>query len=153
MSYRHTQVGTLIVVPVIVVSLIALVVLRAMPGGMYPLVAFVTVAAVGLALAIFSTLTVEINGGTIKLRFGVGLIQKQIQLSDVDHALPVRNPWWVGWGIRWYPGNYWMWNVSGLRAVELVMKNGRRFRIGTDEPEELVRAIELSMKMPSHPPA
>ena len=40
------------------------------------------------------------------------------------------------------PGKYWLWNVSGFRAVELVFKDGKRFRIGTDEPESLIRAIE-----------
>jgi hypothetical protein len=39
-----------------------------------------------------------------------------------------------------------VWNVSGFQAVELTLKDGSRFRIGTDEPEALVHAIELSMK-------
>jgi hypothetical protein len=29
------------------------------------------------------------------------------------------------------------WNVSGLDAVELTLVSDRRFRIGTDEPEQL----------------
>jgi hypothetical protein len=40
------------------------------------------------------------------------------------------------------PGQYWLWNVSGMGAVELQLKNGSRFRIGTDEPETLARAVE-----------
>ena len=42
------------------------------------------------------------------------------------------------------PGQYWLWNVSGLQAVELVLNNGKRFRIGTDEPENLVNAIQIN---------
>ncbi len=90
----------------------------------------------------FSSLTVAIEK-TLTCRFGVGLIRKTIPLSDVDHVRAVLNSWLVGWGIRWIPGRYWVWNVSGLRAVELIMKDGTRFRIGTDEPEALVQAIEL----------
>jgi hypothetical protein len=34
-----------------------------------------------------------------------------------------------------------MWNISGLDAVELDYLDGRKFRIGTDQPEELADAI------------
>jgi hypothetical protein len=34
-----------------------------------------------------------------------------------------------------------LWNVSGFDAVELVLDDGRRFRIGTDEPLALAAAI------------
>jgi len=44
--------------------------------------------------------------------------------------------WLVGWGIRW-TGSGWLFNVSGLDAVELSLKSGRRFRIGTDDPRGL----------------
>ena len=98
-------------------------------------------------LALFSSLTVEIEKHTLTCRFGVGLIRKNIPLSEIDHLSAVANSWVVGWGIRWMPGSSWVWNVSGLQAVELTLKNGRRFRIGTDEPETLVHAIELSKKM------
>jgi hypothetical protein len=35
-----------------------------------------------------------------------------------------------------------MFNVSGLRGVELVFKNDQRFRIGSDQPQELLYAIQ-----------
>ena len=41
----------------------------------------------------------------------------------------------------------WMYNVSGLDAVEIELKGGGRFRIGTDEPDELVRAIRQGMEL------
>jgi len=53
----------------------------------------------------------------------------------------VRNQWWWGWGIRLIPGG-WLYNVSGLDAVELKMKNGRIFRIGTDEAQRLAEFIQ-----------
>ena len=51
----------------------------------------------------------------------------------------------TGWGIRLIP-NGWLWNVSGLGAVELSLVNGQRFRIGTDEPEQLATAIQGALK-------
>ena len=53
---------------------------------------------------------------------------------------PVRNPWYCGWGIRLGPTG-WLWNVSGFDAVELTLTDGRRFRVGSDEPGQLVAAL------------
>ena len=56
---------------------------------------------------------------------------------ESDHEREeVTTHWIYGWGIRWIPGG-WLWNVSGLDGVELALVSGRRFRIGTDEPEQL----------------
>lgn len=35
-----------------------------------------------------------------------------------------------------------MYNVAGYDAVELELRSGRVFRIGTDEPDALLAAIE-----------
>ncbi len=43
-----------------------------------------------------------------------------------------------------WPG--WLYNVSGTDAVELKMKNGKRYRIGTDVPGELAEAIRQAIK-------
>jgi hypothetical protein len=53
----------------------------------------------------------------------------------------VRNRWYYGWGIRITPRG-WLYNVSGLDAVELALKNGKCVRIGSDEPHALARAID-----------
>ena len=145
MTYRHTQVGTVIIVAVLGAALVTLVVFVPTAGA-NTLPALVVFVLTAVALSLFSWLTVEIDKDVITCRFGVGLIRKSIPLSHVEQVHTVVNSWLVGWGIRWVPGRYWVWNVSGLRAVELVMKDGTRFRIGTDEPEALVRAIELSKK-------
>ncbi len=43
------------------------------------------------------------------------------------------------------PGG-WVFNVSGWEAVELQMKNGGKYRIGTNDPQGLLNAIEISLK-------
>ncbi len=55
------------------------------------------------------------------------------------------NPCYYGWGIRWTP-NGWLYNVSGFYAVEIKMKTGKKYRIGTDAPNELEKAIKESIK-------
>jgi hypothetical protein len=143
MTYRHTQVGTVIIGAVVGMAFITLLILLPAVESL-SFVAVGILAMTGAVLAMFSSLTVEIERNTLSCHFGVGLIRKSIPLSDVGESRTVTNPWFVGWGIRWIPGSYWVWNVSGFQAVELTMKDGRRFRIGTDEPEALILAIELS---------
>jgi len=57
----------------------------------------------------------------------------------------VRNKWWWGWGIRRIHDG-WLYNVSGLNAVELVMGNGKKFRIGTDQPRRLADSIQARLR-------
>ena len=52
----------------------------------------------------------------------------------------MRNSWWYGLGIRLIPYG-WMWNISGLDAIKLTHQDGNRFRIGTNQPQELYQAL------------
>ena len=95
----------------------------------------------GLMLLLFGWLTVKVDNEAVTARFGIGLICKKIRISDIQSAIQVRNKWYYGWGMRMGPWG-WMYNVSGLDAVEITMKNGGKFRVGTDEAEALARAIK-----------
>jgi len=143
--YRHTQPGW---VTGASVAGVLLVILALAPRMGASLGLWLIAVVLALVLLVFSALTVEVDRDAIRLRLGIGLVRKTIPLTRVQSWSPVSNPWYVGWGIRLGPG-YWMWNVSGLSAVEIVYEDGRRFRIGTDEPEELSRAIERAA---GHPP-
>jgi hypothetical protein len=37
-------------------------------------------------------------------------------------------------------------SVSGFDAVQLRLRNGRQYRVGMDEPDRLVAAIEAAME-------
>ena len=135
--YRHTQVGWVILA---LLAAFAFFFWRGLPpeAAAAARLPFLVVAAV--LLLGFSALTVEVDDEAIRLRFGVGLVRKRIPLADVGAWRAVRNPWYSGWGIRLGPNGV-LWNVSGFDAVELDLPGGRRFRVGTDEPAELVAAI------------
>ncbi|MBA4311418.1 MAG: hypothetical protein C0417_02195 [Chlorobiaceae bacterium] len=142
MEYRHTQFGTVIIFGVGIV-IAAILVHFLVSGSIPPNEAGVAILLL-LTLFLFASLTVEINNGSVVCRFGPGLIRKEIKLSDITEVRPVTNSWLAGWGIRWIPGRYMLWNVSGFQAVELTLTNGKRFRIGTDEPDLLVHAIQIN---------
>jgi hypothetical protein len=93
-----------------------------------------------VALLLFHNLTAAVDHDGIRIAYGIGIINRRVRHQDILQCSQVKNSWWWGWGIRKIPGG-WMWNVSGLSAVELKLKNGRVFRIGTDEPERLAAAI------------
>ena len=141
-SYKHTQVGyLLIVVFSVTLILIGTLVFRTnFTPGLIFVFAFMV-----LCLATFATLTVEVDDQGINLKFGIGVIRKRFLLKDVKAHRAVKNPWYYSWGIHVIP-NGWIFNVSGLEAVELQMKNGRKYRIGTDDVEDLTNAITRMQK-------
>lgn len=126
-------------------TVVAVVLALAALDGLPASIVLVAVAAMGLVLWLFHALAVEVDAEAVRLAFGPGLFRKRIQLAAIRGIRLVRNPWWSGWGIRIMPGRWTMWNVAGFDGVELDLGGGRCFRIGTDEPHALARAIERAI--------
>jgi len=92
-------------------------------------------------VASFSTLTVTVDEQFLKIRFGK-IFSKKFLLNEIATVKKVRNHWYCGWGIRFcFRPRMIIYNVYGLDAVEITMKNGKIYRIGTDEPDKLELAI------------
>ncbi len=96
----------------------------------------------GAASAVFSSLTIVVTDEELLARIGPGVTAKRVKVADIESVESVRNPWYYGWGIRLTPRGM-LYNVSGFDAVEVRMRTGGSFRLGTDEPHRLVRAIEV----------
>lgn len=105
----------------------------------HPITIFVAGILV-LVLALFSSLEVSVDSSTLRLSYGIGLINLNFPLGDIVSVKTVRNKWWYGWGIHLTPHG-WLFNVAGLEAVELTMTSGKTYRVGTAEPESLARVI------------
>jgi hypothetical protein len=140
MLYQHTQVGyvTLIALAAGIVPIVLLMLVVS-----FNWVVLVVLIILAVSLWLFSTLTVEIRADTLQIRFGPGLIRKTFLLKDIAAYRAVKNPWYYGWGIHLTPHG-WLYNVSGFWAVELQMKSGKRYRIGTDDAEGLVSALDMA---------
>lgn len=135
--YKHTQPGwTTVIFFVPVFAGIA--VAYFLSGQIWVLA---VAAAFALILLQFFSITASVDDEAIRISMGIGLIRKTIPLAEVAAASPVRNKWWFGWGVRYLGPEGWMYNVSGLDAVALEYTSGKKFRIGTDDPEGLARAI------------
>jgi hypothetical protein len=113
----------------------------ALAAFVQPRVVPLSVAAfLALMLYLFHSLTVEVDPDRMVVRFGPGLIRKSFPVQRIREAEVVRNQWYYGWGIRLTPHG-WLFNVSGLEAVQIRLDNGRQYRVGTDQPDELVAAL------------
>ena len=139
--YKHTQIGYFLL------TLYSLVVLFLcyfnIMTNFHPLT-LIGLIIVLTVLGIFARLTVIVNDQMVKIQFGLGIIRKTFPLEEIEIFRVVRNPWYYGWGIRFTPRG-WLFNVSGFSAIELQMKNGKRYRIGTDDPDNLAKALDKAL--------
>jgi len=135
--YKHTQPGIAILWAMGAAALITLVAYLFPP---HPTGALLVLIPLAIATALFCSLTIQINGESLKWSFGPGVISKQVALKEIAEAEPIQNSWMNGWGIHYTRGG-WLYNVSGMDAVQITLKSGKRFRLGTDEPEALTAAI------------
>jgi hypothetical protein len=151
-SYKHTQIGYLILV--ITLAVLALftwvqITAGAEPPSYYSGTNFLIIAIMFLilfTLASFATLTASIDENYLRIKFGYGIFRKKFLLSEIVSTKQVKNHWYYGWGIRlWLCPKMWIYNVSGFDAVEIIMKNGKVYRIGTDVSEELETAIKQAI--------
>lgn len=140
--YEHTQAGVLICVSLGIAILGMGVICWATPEGLAVTLAVLIVLVI--ALLLFCSLSVKVTEADVSLAFGIGVIRKRFALDEVAEAEIVRNRWYYGWGIKILRDG-WLYNVSGLDAVELRFENGRRARIGTDQAVELLAAIESQL--------
>ena len=143
-TYKHTQIGYLmLVVTLAVLVLFAWVYFTAsaepasVDSGPNLLVTAI-MALILFMLASFATLTVSIDENDLRIKFGYGIFAKEFALNQIASVQSVKNHWYYGWGVKiWFWPYMWIYNVSGLDAVEITMRNGKMYRIGTDTPGEL----------------
>ena len=144
LPYEHVQVGWVILgsllLPIPILTMVA-----AAAGTKLPLL--VLAALLLLAATMFGTLKVRVDESAVSLRFGMGIIRRRFVLSNLQSFAEVENPWYYGWGIRYFPGGT-LYNVSGLNAVELALVDGSRIRIGTDESAKLYLVLESILGKP-----
>jgi len=135
--YSHTQIGWTIILLMVTVSGLIL--------GVQPRAGLVVLALGLLVGALFGTLSIAVSETELSWRFGLGLIRKREPISEIREAEKCVNRWFHGFGIRFIPPGRWLYNVSGMDAVQVTMKSGRRFRLGTDEPDYLYKSLNAAI--------
>ena len=134
--YKHTQRGTVILE--VTLGLAALFLGLGLAFTVVKSLCF----SVPILLAsawLFHSLTIEICDRELRWHFGPGLIRKKVLLSEIISATPVKNG--PSWGIHWSPRTGWLYNVSGFDAVLVTLREGKKFALGTDEPQVLATRL------------
>ena len=143
LPYRHTQVGLLTAAGLSVGFLTQA--FRAVRDvrrhRRWAWISVPRAVATAVAMALFSSLQVEVDDTVVVAGFTGGALRRRIPLAEIETMKVVTVPWYHGWGLRKIRDG-WMYNVSGRRAVELGLADARIFTIGSDEPDALLAAIE-----------
>lgn len=95
-----------------------------------------------ICLLIFYKLTIIIDKTNVSFKLGIGLVGKSYKITDIKSCKSVANSALNGIGIRML-SNGWLYNVSGLKAIELQFNNRKSIiRIGTNIPNEISSVIQ-----------
>lgn len=143
-EYKHTQIGYFLLSWYVAILMIMSILYILTEFHPIPLVGMIIMVIV---IGIFASLTVIVSDQVIQIRFGIGAIRKDFPLKDIKTYQVVKNPWYYGWGIRYTPRG-WLFRVSGRIAIEVEMKGGKLYRIGTDDPQRLAKAIDEALNKP-----
>jgi hypothetical protein len=133
-SYQHTQPATTILVCVGVMCAGFAI------GSIFVRTLICTLVLLAISMWIFRSLTVEISDTELTWYFGSGFPKKTVPLAEVASAEAIRTTFLNGWGIHYTPHG-WLYIVSGYGAVAITLKSGKRFCLGTNEPEKLARQL------------
>jgi hypothetical protein len=98
-----------------------------------------------VALVLFWKLRIKIDEQSLRWSFGIGIIRKRVRLNEIAGCEALRIRWWYGWGIHLTPFG-WLYNVSGLDAVAITLRNGRKFALGSDDSHGLAEAIRVAIE-------
>jgi len=145
---KYTQFGTfsvIILLPLLVFLTVMLFKSGFSSGPESIILLFLSLTFV-ICLLIFYQLTIIVDDIHVSFRLGIGLVGKSYKISDIKSCRSVTNSVINGIGIRLLR-NGWLYNVSGLKAIELQFHNRKSvIRIGTNRPDEICAVIQSIIK-------
>lgn len=106
----------------------------------YPLILLASINVV--VLLILSSFRITLNEQYLKWEFGyLGLPRWKLNYEDISKLEVCESTWYEGWGIRLTTEGM-LYNASGKKALRIYKKNGKTLRLGTPEPDVLMRNIQ-----------
>jgi hypothetical protein len=141
-TLKYSQFGTVSVALLIplLVFILAMLLFSRESDTAFVIVMTLVILSLVFCILIFYKLTIFIDDSRVSFKMGIGLVKKEYALSNIAYCKPVKNAAWYGIGIH-ITTEGWLYNVSGLYAIELGFRNRKKIRIGTDKPEEISQII------------
>jgi len=118
-------------------------------GADVPLMGFCAILV--LVAFLFHSLTIKVTDRTVSWAFGPGVFGKTVSFDDIESVRAVSNSFRHGIGLR-ITHDGWVYSVSGFKAVELAMKDGTHYRLGTNDQEGLLAALQAHITEPESKP-
>jgi hypothetical protein len=136
--YKRTQIGHVVIWAVLVISVVVAIGTISQPSRSHEISVVISLLLL-VTIPLFCNLRIEIDDQTLLASFGIGAIRKKCRSPDYRMRT---NPDPLVVRLGNSPDPYgWLYNVSGLDAVAITLRNGRKFAFGTDDPHGLVAAI------------
>ena len=146
MQYHHTQKALLYGI-LILVGIAMFVGASLVPEKAVQVTLLVSGGLMFLLAFCFRQLTVCDEGDRLLIAFGpLPLFRRRIRFADMEIAEKGRTTFLDGWGIHLSLSGGWVWNLWGFDCVDVWYKNGRKVRIGTDDPIGLEAYLRDRMK-------
>jgi hypothetical protein len=140
--YAHTQIGHVIIWPLLAIILIASG-FAGLSHREIPLVVSIILLA---SLVLFYKLRITVDGETLCASFGIGVIRKRVRLAEIVGYKPIRICWCYGWGIHLTPCG-WLYSVSDFDAMVITLRDGKKFAFGTNDPDGLTAGIRDAIRV------
>lgn len=139
--YQHTQFSYLpfiLIGPFVIFTGVLVISTHFLP------IAWILFLFLILVLVSMMNMTVTVDRQKVSFAFGLGFPRKTTRLENILNLRIVENSLLEGVGIHWtFPG--WLYNIGGRESVEIQLRGGSTFRVGSDEAGELAKAIETAL--------
>lgn len=89
---------------------------------------------------LFHALTIKVDNEKISWAFGPGVAGQSIALKEIASVKAVQNSYRHGIGMR-ITHDGWVYTVSGFSAIELTLKDGSLYRVGTNDQNALLAVL------------
>lgn len=143
--YRHKQMGITILAALGLGTALCLLFGIAFNAPHARLTLFLLAAVLGICAILFSSLMIELSESSLSWQFGPGLLRKQVATAEITNAVVTQTRLIHGWGVH-LTRNGWLYNVSGFGAVQVTLKSGKTFLLGSDKPEQLCSALQRAIQ-------
>jgi hypothetical protein len=144
--YKHRQLGVATIAALGVGALVCLGLSLAISSPHARAILLAIAGVLAVCAVLFCTLTVELSRDFLSWSFGPGVFRKRVVITEIKDAAVTETRFIHGWGVH-LTGTGWLYNVSGFGAVEITLKSGKHFLLGSDEPEQLRSAIRRAIKL------
>ncbi|WP_404338718.1 hypothetical protein [Pseudoalteromonas mariniglutinosa] len=143
--YQHKQYALFIFIILVWIGAFVALAWNLM-GADVPLMVFTGILI--LVAFLFHGLTIRVTDSEISWAFGPGVFGQTLKLADISDVTAVSNSFRHGIGLR-ITHDGWVYTVSGFSAVQLTMRDGTYYRLGTNDQAALLAALNAKLSLHS----